>query len=182
MAQNIINHSLQCGRTSGWCDCLSSFCFIHLRLTRSLLSFGPFITALCIVLCILFTDDLAIIACTPEELQQQLDALLVYCNINNLTVNTKKTKLMIFHRVRLPKSNADFQFLFNNQPLEHVSQFCYLGFNFSVQLSFSFHVKQLVSKANRQIGMLYQKVKIRELKLDVVLKLFYSPGHEDSRT
>ena len=80
---------------------------------------------------------------------------------------------MIFHKGRLPELDKNFQFSYNGEPLERVTSFTYLGFNFSPQLSFSNHVLCMVAKARRQIGMLHRQLNIRDLSLDIVLQLFY---------
>lgn len=119
-----------------------------------------------------FADDLALPACSPEELQQQLNALLSYCNENNL-VNTQKTKVMIYHKGRLPKHDASFQFMYNNQPIERVSNFCYLGFTFTTQLSFSTHVDNIVAKASSRLCVIYQQLNFYDLNIDVCLQIFF---------
>jgi len=47
---------------------------------------------------LLFADDMAIFAKTPEELQDHLNNLRSYCNSSGLHVNTNKTKVMVFRK------------------------------------------------------------------------------------
>jgi len=44
-------------------------------------------------------DDLALLTDTPENLQAALDMLHMYCEKWSLTVNMKKTKVLIFGQV-----------------------------------------------------------------------------------
>ena len=44
---------------------------------------------------LLFADDLALIANTPEELQLMFNALEEFCNIWRLKINVSKLKLLI---------------------------------------------------------------------------------------
>ena len=95
-------------------------------LPESLLPVGPEIEinlATCMIAYILFADDLALLADSPENLQKQLIALQNYCELNNLKVNIIKTKVMIFHRGRLPNLDINFTFRFNNIPIERVKSF-----------------------------------------------------------
>ena len=46
--------------------------------------------------CLLYADDTIILAETPEELQTALNAVEDYCQIWHLTVNTSKTKIVLF--------------------------------------------------------------------------------------
>ena len=52
-----------------------------------------------------YADDLVILCENPKELQQQMNNLMEYCRNNNLILNEKKTKVMVFHKGRLPASS-----------------------------------------------------------------------------
>jgi len=49
-----------------------------------------------ILILLLFADDMAIVGKTPLEIQYQLYCLLEYCNAWGFSVNTAKTKIMVF--------------------------------------------------------------------------------------
>ena len=76
--------------------------------------------------CLLWADDILILSESVDGLQQKLNALQGYCDINKLSVNTKKTQCMIFNRTgRLLKNHA---FTYKNTRLECVREYKYLGF------------------------------------------------------
>ena len=50
------------------------------------------------IFCMKFADDLLLTADNTEGLQEMFDRLAKYCDKNKLTVNTKKTKIMVFRR------------------------------------------------------------------------------------
>lgn len=50
------------------------------------------------VKCLLFADDLVLLSPTEDGLQQSLDLLEHYCQTWALTVNPKKTKIMILQK------------------------------------------------------------------------------------
>ena len=54
---------------------------------------------------LLFADDVALLAYTPEGLQRLLHCLASFCDANHLTVNQRKTKVVIFHKslARVPQ-------------------------------------------------------------------------------
>ena len=93
--------------------------------------------------------------------------------MNRLTVNIKKTKIMIFHRGRLPNCDLQFIFRYKDLPIERVNSFVYLGFTFSQQLSFTLHIEKMVAKARSRIAVLSRQVNLKMLNLEVTLKLFY---------
>ena len=77
-----------------------------------------------------FADDLILTADNTEGLKEMLDRLAKYCDKNKSTVNTKKTKIMVFRRGgKLGKKN---KWVYKGEPLEVVQEFKYLGFTFGV--------------------------------------------------
>ena len=76
--------------------------------------------------CLLWADDILILSETTDGLQQKLNALQGYCDMNKLSVNTKKTQCMIFNKTgRLLKNHL---FTYKNTKLECVREYKYLGF------------------------------------------------------
>ena len=83
---------------------------------------------------ILYADDIVIFANDSEELQLALNVLEKYCAKWRLTVNTNKTKIMIFRKGgQLP---TNLQFKYNNNVLSIVNKFTYLGIVFTPGGSF----------------------------------------------
>jgi hypothetical protein len=75
---------------------------------------------------ILFADDAVLFGHSPQALQSLLDDLSNYCKTWGLTVNTNKTKIMIFEKGR----HTAHTFIFNNKILEIVKSIKYLGIYF----------------------------------------------------
>jgi hypothetical protein len=55
---------------------------------------------------LLFVDDVVLLSSSPEGLQRQLDALSLFCDLRQLTIDLGKTKVMIFNRL---KKTSNFQ-------------------------------------------------------------------------
>ena len=115
-----------------------------------------------------YADDLCILGESSEDLQKGLNDLQRYCDENLIDINVSKTKIQVFHRGRLPQC----QFHLNGEEIEMVNNFCYLGFNFSVQLSFSQHGHNINSKARSRCGVLFTRLPLQDLPLETVLALF----------
>ena len=78
---------------------------------------------------LLYADDIILFGKNPDDLQNALNALEDYCKKWKLTVNTSKTKIMVFRNGGcLPN---DLNFVYNNINIEIVSKFCYLGIVFT---------------------------------------------------
>ena len=117
---------------------------------------------------LLYADDLVLITNSPEQLQVALNQLEMYTRQSDLVVNVNKTKCLTFFK----GSYRPIDFRFNNQPLQNVNSFTYLGVVFTTRLSAHKHVEHIISKCNTRIGFLFAKVPIKKLPLDVVLQIF----------
>ena len=120
---------------------------------------------------LLYADDIILFANTPEALQQSLNVLAGYCDRWKLTVNDKKTKIMIFRKGgRLP---GYLHFYFNETELEIVSSFKYLGVVFTSGGSFNETDKLLSGQSLKAIFKLNQYInKFAGLSPEHILDLF----------
>jgi hypothetical protein len=57
-----------------------------------------------------------------------LDALALFCDLRQLTVNLGKTKVMIFNGL---KKTSDLHFFFRGEEIEITNTYTYLGVQFS---------------------------------------------------
>ena len=68
--------------------------------------------------CLLYADDLVLFSETSNGLQDLLKSLDIYAKDNELTVNTSKTKIMIFNNNG--KTMNNYNFYLENTRLENV--------------------------------------------------------------
>ena len=80
------------------------------------------------------------------QMLQKIEVLESYCNANFLKLNPKKSKMMIFHQGIIKYEN--YKFKYQNSPIEIVTQFTYLGVDFSSSGVFKNHVKRIQSLVN----------------------------------
>ena len=73
----------------------------------------------------MYADDTVLLAETPDDLQCILNSLHTYCHEWNLTVNTDKTKIIVFRNGGIIKENE--KWFSDNCELEIVDEFNYLG-------------------------------------------------------
>ena len=95
---------------------------------------------------LLYADDTVIMADNETDLQNALNTYQQYCDIWKLTVNISKSKIVVFSKGRQPLYN----FVFNNQPLDIVNDYKYLGIYFSKTGSFykcKHHISLQATKA-----------------------------------
>ena len=104
--------------------------------------------------CIMWADDILIFSESKEGLQQKLNSLYEYSEANELTVNTKKTKCMVFNKTgRLLKK---YNFYYNNLLLENVREYKYLGFLVTPSGEIVSGLKDLRNRAMKALAKLRQ--------------------------
>ena len=111
---------------------------------------------------LLFADDMANFAKTPDELQDHLNNILSYCNSSGLHVNTNKTKVMVFRKRGGVKLNENLSYDYNI--LEVVDNFNYLGTIFNCTGNFSLNQEYLAGKALKALDILMYNCKRIHLK------------------
>ena len=99
-----------------------------------------------------FADDVAILADSVPDAQEKMNAFLEYCQLNFLTVNIKKSKVLVFgHRKKIEKYK---KIRCGEEGLEYVFDFTYLGVTFSSSGKFRTNLERKVSKAKSATGCL----------------------------
>ena len=122
---------------------------------------------------LLFADDLIVISLSKEGLQARLDILNEYCAKWGLTVNVKKTKVMIFNKSG--STIKKHKFFFQHSMVESVGEYTYLGFVFIPSGKMHKGILNLVNKA-RKAWFFIQKTlsNSKEKTVQTYLKLFES--------
>jgi hypothetical protein len=94
--------------------------------------------------CLMYADDVVLLSASQTGLQTCLNKLQTYCDTWGLTVNEKKTKVLIFNKAgRLIKGN----FTLGTVSLEQVQTYKYLGIPFSASGTFGHAKSELYLKS-----------------------------------
>ena len=118
---------------------------------------------------LLYADDTIILAESETELQKSLDAVHTYCSTMKLTVNTQKTKVMIFSRGKVRKYQ---DFYFGDCMLDVSCEYLYLGIMFSYNCLFNKAILRHITQTKRAMFALITKGRRLSLPLDVLFELF----------
>jgi len=123
--------------------------------------------------CLLFADDVVILATNPTNLQLKLNSLSKYVTSNGMRVNIDKTKVIIFRRGgRLRKRD---KFVLNDRPVEVVSEYKYLGVIFQTTGRFARAVSEFKLKGLAATGKTLSILnKFSHISLSSSYKLFVS--------
>ena len=101
-------------------------------------------------------------------LESDLHNLNQYFNDNDLFINLQKTKAMIFSRHKL----NNLSILLDNNSIEFVNEFTYLGLTIDHKLTFKSHISKVTSKVNQGNGRIYYLSKF--LPIYILKKIFFS--------
>ena len=117
---------------------------------------------------LLYADGLVIIANTRLDSQRKLDRLHQYCIIKCLSVNIKKSKILVINSFSRTGS-----FRFSTDTLEEVDLFKYLGLTFCRNGSFLQTQENLASQARRaQASLDCYIMQHKHLPVNVIFELF----------
>ena len=125
---------------------------------------------------LLYADDLVLISESPTGMQVLLDNLAVYCRKWHLMVNSKKSKVMVFkHGVRQSTNNTNDKFSVDDEELEVVDSYKYLGHVISSsRKTHSLMYDHLASQAQKAMHALKDRIKstVGYLSPNISLKMF----------
>ena len=117
---------------------------------------------------LLYADDTILMANSPNDLQNCLNAFADYCDQWKLSINTEKTKILIFGIRKKP----NLHFMINGKELDIVENYKYLGVLFSQPGSFLSARKHIAQQAKKAMILLFTRINNLDLPIDLQLKLF----------
>lgn len=118
------------------------------------------------VSCLMFADDLVMMAESPTGLQRLTDALASWCEVNELGINVGKTKVMVVGKASKPTIRL------LGQRVEVVSAYKYLGIMLSHDLKWTQHVTYVLDKVKRRMAECHRLLSHRDLPPSTRLHLY----------
>lgn len=116
----------------------------------------------------MYADDMVIFSESAEGLQNMLHSLSEYATEWGLTVNIDKTKILVFYN----GGNVNNVWLYDNNVLDVVDQFNYLGLLLNYNGKFNITQNKLAEQGRKALYSLRQKAKNLYLNYDTMLSLF----------
>ena len=120
---------------------------------------------------LLYADDTILISDTPQDLQKSLNALHDYCNMWKLTINTSKTKIVVFSRGKVKKIP---NWHIGDDEIGTQYEYTYLGTAFNYNGRFNKAKAKQVAQAKRALFGLIAKARKLQLPTDIQCHLFDS--------
>ena len=101
-----------------------------------------------------YADDMAVVAKEHRDMKEMLKTLEKYFKKRDLIPNISKTKMVVFS-LGGRKSKHCWEWKWNEQPIEEVQEFKYLGFLFRASGKTNTHIKALKSEAVKKLGRIW---------------------------
>lgn len=108
----------------------------------------------------LFADDAVILhsgsnlSSVFTDIQPDLDALYEWLYNNLLSINTDKTKFIVFHSSHYQVNPTNLTLTINDKPIERVFDVKYLGLHLHHNLKWNLHIDNIIKKTTPLIGAL----------------------------
>jgi hypothetical protein len=123
--------------------------------------------------CLLFADDLKIFrpikfSSDTQALQSAINQLQHWCISNKLHLNVQKCFAMSYSRKKVSIENCYF---IGNTPLKSVNTIKDLGIIFDTSLSFSSHIRSLLSESYKLLGFVKRNTRSFQ-NLEAIMKLY----------
>ncbi len=122
-----------------------------------------------VVRLLLYADDLALMSHTPAGLQKQLDVLQAFCYERQLTMNVKKTKVVVFETRKFVCQ----AFQYEGEAIEQLKSFKYLGVELHDTKGMQVAIQRLEMAREKTVFALRHKcVELRIFDLALQCQLF----------
>ena len=121
---------------------------------------------------LLYADDLVLMSSSEAGLISCLAKLENFCNIWQLDVNIKKSKIVIFNPSG--RKLKGHKFFYQGKVLEIVQSYCYLGIDISCSGSFRTARGSLMDKASKAMFPLFSAISNFQLPCAKAIELFKS--------
>ena len=86
-----------------------------------------------------------------KGLQKDMNTLATWCRNNQLTINTLKTKVMVFGDKKDREKFADIQVTFEGEAIETVTSYNYLGIKLDQNLNNELHGKAIIQRVSDKL-------------------------------
>ena len=92
--------------------------------------------------------------CIEADITNELEKVNIWLKLNKLSLNTQRTKLMVFHRKK--KNVRGISLSIDHNQIEQIPVFNFLCIIFNENLSWKTHTKMIANKISRVTGILYR--------------------------
>jgi hypothetical protein len=122
---------------------------------------------------LMYADDIVLLSESEQDLQKQLDYVATWCRNWRLVINSKKSQVVHFRKKGADRTESSFKI--DDNTLDVVNSYKYLGIILDEHLSFSNAVDSLGTGGGRALGAINAKFKfLKNMGFRTYDKLFES--------
>ena len=118
-----------------------------------------------------FTDTISNRNSISEEINSELQKIFDWLSVNKLSLNVKKTKMMVFHHRQCNIKDKIPNLHLDGIPIERVKQFNFLGIVLDEHMTWNAHTNKVACNIARTIGTLKRLKRFMPLS---ILKTLYN--------
>jgi exonuclease III len=119
---------------------------------------------------LMYADDISLLEEEPRGLQELLDILAQFCSDNDMHANLDKTRSMVFNREHAKRSQLNFVFKLQGVAIQKANEYKYLGLLMAPKRTVPTAMQNVVVRARKATGVVYQKFRKLEINSNVFLK------------
>merc|ERR1712208_110445 len=108
---------------------------------------------------------------TSDSINSELSLITDWLCLNKLSLNAKKTKMMIFHHRQKHISKINLQSFINNTKIDQVKEFDFLGMVIDECMTWNSHINKIAGKISRVNGVLSR---LKRFVPSCILKMIYN--------
>ena len=109
------------------------------------------------ICCLLYADDLVLIACNETNMQKLLNCLGNWCKKWRVKINFDKSSVIHFRSAK--KRQSEYTFNIGDNKFSYVSCYKYLGLVLDEHLNYDKAIIELSASAKRALGSIISKYK-----------------------
>ena len=108
---------------------------------------------------------------TSKAINYELELITDWLGLNKLSLNAKKTKMIIFHHRQRNISQLNLKLCINNTQIEQVKEFNFLGTVLDECMTWNSHIQKISSRISCVVGTLNR---LKRFLPSEILKMIYS--------
>ena len=123
----------------------------------------------------LFADD-TVIYCSRnkfddalKEIKEDLESINEWCEMNNMGINFKKTKVMVYGKKNATRKNQNVILEVKGNRIHQVKTYKYLGVTIDENLTFNCHINNVIKSANHKLYLLKRIRRFLNIETAVLL-------------
>ena len=118
---------------------------------------------------LMYCDDLALFSESLSEVQAGLDSLHDFCMENKLNISIQKTKLLSLASNK--QQNQNQQLILQNQVIESVSEWKYLGFYLNNKANADTHIKEVYKRCSYPINFIRKLASFKAVRFSQLMQV-----------